>query len=109
MKEHKEYEEMYALRCTCQAEEPACCSMLILEPAHSKTSQKLSIRGCKSFVTYILEPVLERLDSTSILLSIDRLDLESWVSQTSCGGKASLMNSSEELLNTIEQVIRKQL
>ena len=50
-----------------------------------KTSQKLSIMGCKNFVSFIQKQVLERQENTLILPLIDKLDLECWVSQISCG------------------------
>ena len=52
--------------------------------------------------------VSERLASTLIQPLIDKLDLECWVSQTSCGGIVSPMNSSEELLSSTWQETRKQ-
>ena len=79
-----------------------CWSTLTLEPVASNRSLLLSLKGCKSFVElHSKTNVWERLENTYLLPQIDRLDLESWVLQTSCGGTVSHTNSSDEpLTNT---------
>ena len=79
--------------------EPVSFNILILEPVTTKTSQTLTVSGCRNYVTFIVEQVLERLESTSLLPQIDKLDLECWDSQTSCEGTVLLTNSLEEHCN----------
>ena len=54
------------------------------------------VKGCHNFVSSMQKQVWERLENTSVLPRIDKLDLACWVSQTSCGDMESLMNSSDE-------------
>ena len=58
------------------------------------------VEGMSQLCDSIQKQALERLENISVLPRIDKLDLESWVSQTSCGDTESLMNSSDEHLNS---------
>ena len=61
-------------------------------------------QGMSELCNSIQKQALERLENTSVQKKIDKLDLASWVSQTSCGDTESLMNNLEEHWNnTIEK------